>query len=1154
MNSAVTNITYTFGGGATGATITGLPAGVTATVSGSTVTISGSPNTTTGSPFSYTVSTTGGCGTQTLTGTITVNPSVTLTLTSAAATTTQTVCVNSTITNITYTFGGGATGATVTGLPAGVTATVSGSTVTISGSPTTTTGSPFSYTITTTGGCGTQSLTGTITVNPNVTLSLTSGAATTSQTVCVNSAITNIIYTFGGGATGATVTGLPTGVTATVSGSTVTISGSPTTSTGSPFSYTVSTTGGCGTQTLTGSIIVRPTSTLTLTTAATTANQSVCINASISGIVYSFGGSATGVTVSGLPSGVSATVSGNLVLISGAPNTITGSPFSYTISTTGGCNPQTLNGTITVNPLVTLSLTSVASTTNQSICINTALNPITYTFGNGATGANVTGLPAGVTASVSGSTVTISGSPTTITGSPFYYTVTTTGGCGNQSLNGTITVRPLATLSLISSAATTTQTVCINNPINTISYSFANGATGATVIGLPTGVTATISGSTVTISGTPTITSGSPFTYTVTTTGGCGTATLNGTITVTPNVTLTLTSAVSTTSQTLCTNSPISTITYTFGGSATGATVSGLPPGVTATVSGSTVSITGSPTSTTGSPFSYTVSTTGGCSSQSLSGTITVNPGVTLTLTSGSSTTNQTVCINTPISNTTYNFGGGATGVTVTGLPAGVTASVSGSTVTISGSPTTISGSPFNYTVTTTGGCGVISLIGTITVNPNVTLSLTSLPATTSQTVCINTSLTTIVYTLGNGATGATVTGLPAGVTASVSGSTVTISGSPTTVTGSPFTYTVTTTGGCSSQSLSGTITVNPNVTLSLTSATATTAQTVCINTPITNIVYTLGNGATGATVTGLPAGVTATVSGSTVTISGSPTTVTGSPFTYTVTTTGGCSSQSLSGTITVNPNVTLSLTSAAATTSQSVCINTAISNIVYTLGNGATGATVTGLPAGVTAAVSGSTVTISGSPTTTTGSPFAYTVTTTGGCSSQTLSGTITVDPNVTLTLTSLAATTAQTICINTPITNIVYTLGNGATGATVTGLPAGVTASVSGSTVTISGSPTTTTGSPFSYTVTTTGGCSSQSLTGTITVNPNVTLTLTSAAANTAQTVCINTSINNIVYTLGNGATGATVTGLPAGVTASVSGSTVTISGSPTTTTGSP
>jgi len=67
------------------------------------------------------------------------------------------------------------------------------------------------------------------------TLALTSGSNT--QNIFQNSAITNIVYTYGGTATGATVSGLPTNVTANINTTTktVTISGIPTVTGG--FSY-----------------------------------------------------------------------------------------------------------------------------------------------------------------------------------------------------------------------------------------------------------------------------------------------------------------------------------------------------------------------------------------------------------------------------------------------------------------------------------------------------------------------------------------------------------------------------------------------------------------------------------------------------------------------------------------------------------------------------------------------------------------------------------------------------------------------------------------------------------------------------------------------------------------------------------------------------
>ena len=66
------------------------------------------------------------------------------------------------------------------------------------------------------------------------------------------------------------------------------------------------------------------------------------------------------------------------------------------------------------------------------------------------------------------------------------------------------------------------------------------------------------------------------------------------------------------------------------------------------------------------------------------------------------------------------------------GLPAGVTGIWLANVVTISGTPT--ASGPFTYTVTLTGGCGVITTTGTITVTPNNTVSLTSAAGTNAQT------------------------------------------------------------------------------------------------------------------------------------------------------------------------------------------------------------------------------------------------------------------------------------------------------------------------------------------------------------------------------------------------------------------------------------
>ena len=204
------------------------------------------------------------------------------------------------------------------------------------------------------------------------------------------------------------------------------------------------------------------------------------------------------------------------------------------------------------------------------------------------------------------------------------------------------------------------------------------------------------------------------------------------------------------------------------------------------------------------------------------------------------------------------------------------------------------------YTVTLTGGCGTVTTTGTIAVTANNTVTRTSAVGTDAQTVCINTAITPITYST-TGATGATVTNLPTGVTGSWAVNVVTISGTPT-VAGAALTYTVTLTGGCGTITTTGTIAVTANNTVTRTSAVGTDAQTVCINTAITPITYST-TGATGATVTNLPTGVTGSWAANAVTISGTPT-VAGAALTYTVTLTGGCGTMTTTGTIAVAPSV----------------------------------------------------------------------------------------------------------------------------------------------------------------------------------------------------------------------------------------------------------
>ena len=349
-------------------------------------------------------------------------------------------------------------------------------------------------------------------------------------------------------------------------------------------------------------------------------------------------------------------------------------------------------------------------------------------------------------------------------------------------------------------------------------------------------------------------------------------------------------------------------------------------------------------------------------------------------------------------------------------------------------------------------------------------IKLLSVTGSDVQTTCVNTAISDIVYSVGSGATGPTISGLPAGVTAVFNGVNLTISGTPT-VAGN-YTYSVTTVGNCNSVTATGSIIVQAP-TINLTAGTST--QTVCRNAAISNISYTIGGTATNATVSGLPTGIVMTKSGNVLTVSGTPT-VAGT-FVYTITTTGTCTPETVTGTITVQ---TQSITLTSGSNTPTLCINTPLANILYTVGGTATGASVTGLPAGVTGIYNSGFFFISGTPTQ--AGTFNYTITTSGGCTGATATGTIIVQQQ-TITLASGSAT--QAFCVGSPMFNIVYNIGGSATGATATGLPTGVLGVYNAGLFTISGTPTQS--GTFSYTVTTSGGCTNATATGALTSGVN-------------------------------------------------------------------
>ena len=222
----------------------------------------------------------------------------------------------------------------------------------------------------------------------------------------------------------------------------------------------------------------------------------------------------------------------------------------------------------------------------------------------------------------------------------------------------------------------------------------------------------------------------------------------------------------------------------------------------------------------------------------------TVKPVATIAATTSTEIEN---CINTAITPIKYEVGGGVTGAIVSGLPSGVKGSFSAGIYTISGTPT--SAGTFNFTLNTTGSCEQTSATGSIKVNPNATLSLTS--GNNNQTVCAaggasDASIAPIKYEIGETGTGATASGLPLGISGSYSNGTFTISGS-TSVAGA-HNFTVTATGTCStSPALTGSITISENLAPSVSINSSEPDNEICEGTPVTFTATPINGGSSPA-------------------------------------------------------------------------------------------------------------------------------------------------------------------------------------------------------------------------------------------------------------------------------------------------------------------
>jgi gliding motility-associated-like protein len=262
-------------------------------------------------------------------------------------------------------------------------------------------------------------------------LDLTSAVATTNQTICFNSAIQNITYSFGGEATSATITGLPTGLLSNINAGVLTISGTPT-QTG-VFNYEV-TSVGCTTNIIKqGTITINPLPSVS----GLTSNTSICAG---SDAVFTINGTAGAVVTYTINNGSNQTVtiptSGQATVTITAPTSNVVIALSNVLLT--NCNVQ-LTNSATVEVKIVPDVTSITTTTpicsgsDAVFTINGTPNAtVTYTLNNGT-------------------------AVTTVLNSSGVGTVTVSNALVNQQLNVT-----LIALNGCSRVETLTETIVVN--------------------------------------------------------------------------------------------------------------------------------------------------------------------------------------------------------------------------------------------------------------------------------------------------------------------------------------------------------------------------------------------------------------------------------------------------------------------------------------------------------------------------------------------------------------------------------------------------------------------------------------------------------------------------------------------------------------------
>jgi uncharacterized membrane protein len=799
-----------------------------------------------------------------------------------------------------------------------------------------------------------------------------------------------------------TMTGLPSGVTASFSPNpsasqvvlTLTATSSAPLTTANPVI-----TGTWGTQTSTTPIAL----TVGAPTFSIYPSQTVAMAPGGSGSTYVYVNSVNGfsgnvnLSISGLPSGVSAAFSSNPVAAGG--NTIL--TLSATASVPAGTSTLTVTGSVG-NQKVTAALTltiaapsfSISPPGGLSVGVGTASTD-NYVFVQGSTTFSgnvklaISGLPPGVTASFSPnptnylSDLTLEATTSAIPGE---YNVTITGTSGTSTASTTATV----TVVVPSFTIDTESDINVGRGTSASSYFLniepQNGFSGnvqLAVTGLPSGVTASFSPNPVnpnnfqnalTLTASATAALGQ---YTATITGTSGKEVVSTQLSVgvyTPTFTLGQQQSGSVSPGSSTTIPVYVYPEYGFTSAVTLA-VSGLPSGVSGSFSpnptqngASTLTLLASSSAPSGQ-YHFTVSGTAAGQKVSAIYSLTISAAAFTLFADGPQTIGQGSSSTGYIIVQTYQFPA-SVHLAVSGLPAGVTASFSPNPTTNGSSTLTLSASTsaalgqFNITVTGTSGNQVASSVFPLTVYAP-TFSLNGPGSVVLGQGTTTTASAQIIQEYGfGGNVKFSISGLPKGVTASLSPNptaqqtTVTLTASSAAPLGQ---YNVLLTGTSGNQSASTYFQITiyaPTFTLSGPYFGATVSEGTVSTTQITvNPEYGF-NGKVSFAVSGLPTGLTAafspnpTTQTTNLTLTASKTLAVG---TYNLTVGGVSGSQSSTLTIPVTVNAgTFSIFVPGAATLGVGGTTTVYAGYSSTNGfQGTVSFAATGLPKGVTASIS---------------------------------------------------------------------------------------------------------------------------------------------------------------------------------------------------------